>query len=84
MHETGASELEAREHIKDLIRETWKEMNKECAVAKSIFPETFVDMTMNIARVAHCIFLHGDGHGRQDTETTIDHIQSLFFKYIDT
>lgn len=83
MYENGASELEAREHIKDLIRETWKELNEECAAARSLFPETFVELSMNITRMAQCTYLHGDGFGREDFETTVDQVLSLLVTHID-
>ncbi|KAF2284341.1 hypothetical protein GH714_020893 [Hevea brasiliensis] len=49
MHETGASEAKARDHIRFLISETWNKMNKE-RVADSPFSETFIGVVINLAR----------------------------------
>lgn len=46
MNDTGVSKEEAREHIKYLIGETWKELNEERLVVQSIFPKTFTDMLL--------------------------------------
>jgi (-)-alpha-terpineol synthase len=68
MNETGASEEDAREYIKSLISETWKKMNKE-GVTSSPFSQTFIKTTMNLARMAQCMYQHGDGHGIEDRKT---------------
>ncbi|XP_058207567.1 terpene synthase 10-like isoform X1 [Rhododendron vialii] len=75
MHETGASEKEAREHIKYLIGETWKKMNKERGV-KSLCSHTFVELALNLGRMAQCMYQYGDGHGAQGVETK-DRVLSL-------
>ncbi|KAM7530147.1 hypothetical protein LguiB_033557 [Lonicera macranthoides] len=73
MHETGASEDEAREHIKYLISETWKKINEEVhnqhQVLDSPFNKVFNGIAVNLARMAQCIYQHGDGHGIEDQET---------------
>ncbi|KAH7856149.1 hypothetical protein Vadar_033306 [Vaccinium darrowii] len=68
MHETGASEEEAREHIKYLIGETWKKMNKDQGV-ESPCSQTFVELAMNLGRMAQCMYQDGDGHAAQGVET---------------
>ncbi|KAF5949294.1 hypothetical protein HYC85_011287 [Camellia sinensis] len=50
MHETGAPENDAREHMKYLIGETWKKMNEDGA-ANSLFTKTFIGNAMNLARM---------------------------------
>ncbi|XP_059456694.1 myrcene synthase, chloroplastic-like [Corylus avellana] len=77
MNETGASEEDAREHIKSLISETWNKMNEEARAASSPFSRTFIEIVMNLARTAQCIYLHGDGHGVEDRETK-ESVLSLF------
>ncbi|CAL5356722.1 unnamed protein product [Camellia sinensis] len=62
MHETGASENDAREHMKYLIGETWKKMNEDGA-ANSLFTKTFIGNAMNLARMLQCLYQHGDGYG---------------------
>ncbi|KAI7991767.1 hypothetical protein LOK49_LG12G02308 [Camellia lanceoleosa] len=62
MHETGASENDAREHMKYLIGETWKKMNEDGA-ANSLFTKDFIGIAMNLARMSQCMYQYGDGHG---------------------
>ncbi|KAK3007773.1 hypothetical protein RJ639_014749, partial [Escallonia herrerae] len=53
MTETGFSEELAREHIKSLVDEAWKKMNKYI-VDDSPFPKTFIERAINLARIAQC------------------------------
>nr|WBW04299.1 terpene synthase [Ficus erecta] len=76
MHETGASEEEARRHIEYLIEETWKQMNEDL-VSGFPFSEAFIEICMNIARVALSVYQHGDGFGVHSHGETKDKIQSL-------
>ncbi|XVF61827.1 hypothetical protein PTKIN_Ptkin08bG0162100 [Pterospermum kingtungense] len=64
MHETGCSEEEARQHIRKLIDATWKKMNEDLAA-----PSPFNQIAMNLARMAQCMYQHGDGHGVEHQET---------------
>ncbi|THG03759.1 hypothetical protein TEA_021353 [Camellia sinensis var. sinensis] len=68
MHETGAPENDAREHMKYLIGETWKKMNEDGA-ANSLFTKTFIGNAMNLARMAQCMYQCGDGYGARGKET---------------
>ncbi|KAK1556179.1 hypothetical protein Q3G72_000128 [Acer saccharum] len=68
MHETGASEEEAREHIRGLINATWLKMNKEI-IGNPHYSNTFAGVAMNLARMAQCMYQFGDGHGVPDKET---------------
>jgi (-)-alpha-terpineol synthase len=77
MNETGASEEDARDYIRSLISATWKKMNEERRTASSPFSQTLIEIAMNVARMAQCMYLHGDGHGVQDRETK-DRVLSLF------
>ena len=76
MHESGASEEEAREHIRKLIDAAWKKMNTD-RNAKSPFSLTFIEIAMNLARMSQCIYQNGDGHAIEDGETK-DRVLSLF------
>ncbi|XP_034705111.1 (-)-alpha-terpineol synthase [Vitis riparia] len=80
MYETGASEEDARKHTSYLIGETWKKLNEDGAV-KSPFPETFIGIAMNLARMAQCMYQHGDGHGIEYGETE-DRVLSLLVEPI--
>nr|ANO43016.1 terpene synthase 25 [Tripterygium wilfordii] len=72
----GASEEEARQHIRYLISETWKKINAE-KLAESDFSPIFIDIVINLARTGQTMYLYGDGHAGQDNET-IDRMKSLF------
>ncbi|KAK9924603.1 hypothetical protein M0R45_032965 [Rubus argutus] len=61
MEEKGVSEEEARDYIKGLICYSWKKINQESA--KPDIPKSIINMSLNMARTAHCIFEHGDGIG---------------------
>ncbi|KAJ8769513.1 hypothetical protein K2173_005116 [Erythroxylum novogranatense] len=68
MHETGASEEEARAHLYYLISDTWKKLNTARANDK-IFCREFGRICMNVLRIAQCFYQHGDGFGIVDGET---------------
>ncbi|KAF4380279.1 hypothetical protein F8388_024572 [Cannabis sativa] len=67
MHDTGISEDEAREHIKHLISESWKEMNNENGDHNSSFSKEFVHVCKNLGRASQFIYQYGDGHASQNT-----------------
>lgn len=80
MHESGATEDEARMYIKSLIIEMWKKLNKERASADSQIPQEFIDCAINIPRMALFMYKEGDGHGHPDI--TESHVLSLLFNPI--
>ena len=80
MHETGASEEDAREYIKCLIGETWKKMNEDQA-KDSPFSKTFIGMAINLARISQWIYQYGDGYGIPNGETK-DNVLSLVIEPI--
>ena len=80
MNETGASEEDAREHIRCMISATWKKMN-DVRVASSPFSQTYIDISFNVARMAQYMYQHGDGHGAGNHETK-GHILSLLIQPI--
>ncbi|KAJ9139583.1 hypothetical protein P3X46_030307 [Hevea brasiliensis] len=69
MHESGASEAAAREHIHYLISEAWKKINEYQIGNTAVFSQTFIRMAMNLARMSQCMYQHGDGFGAQNLET---------------
>ncbi|XP_023739439.1 R-linalool synthase QH1, chloroplastic [Lactuca sativa] len=77
MHESGATEEEARRYIKNLINETWKKLNKERACVNSKFLREFIDYATNLSRMALFMYAKGDGHGRPDV--TKSYVLSLLF-----
>ncbi|KAB1210108.1 putative terpene synthase 12 [Morella rubra] len=63
--ETGFSEERARIHIIDIIERSWRKMNEE-RVFDHPFEEPFVEMSINLARIAQCTYQFGDEHGAPD------------------
>ncbi|XP_022154840.1 terpene synthase 10-like [Momordica charantia] len=82
MNDTGASEVDARKHIKYLIDETWKKLNK-VAEDNSVFSQLFVEMAKNVSRTAQCMYQYGDGHTIEHQETK-DRVVSLLIQPIPT
>ncbi|KAK7404929.1 hypothetical protein VNO78_05989 [Psophocarpus tetragonolobus] len=80
MRERGASEESAYKHIRGLLNETWKKMNKD-RVSQSPFQKPFVETAMNLGRISQCTYQYGDGHGAPDS-TTKNRIQSLIIEPI--
>ena len=80
MHQSGASEEEARKHMKFLIGETWKQMNQD-RVTNSPFCKAFIEIATNLGRMAQCMYQHGDAHSVQDRETK-DRVLSLLINPI--
>jgi len=78
MNEKGASEEEAREHIRLRVKETWKLLINTAQRENSLFSETFIGCAVNIARTGQIIYQHGDGHGIQNFEIK-NRISKLFF-----
>ncbi|XP_062076058.1 myrcene synthase, chloroplastic-like [Humulus lupulus] len=81
MHETGASEDEAREHIKFLINEIWKEMNNNEDEDNSSFSKAFVQVCKNLGRTAQFIYQYGDGFASQNTLSK-ERITNLIINHI--
>ncbi|XP_019453844.1 PREDICTED: (-)-alpha-terpineol synthase-like isoform X4 [Lupinus angustifolius] len=79
MNETRVSEKEACEYMKSMMHTTWKKMNEEAC--NSSFPESFIDVAINLAKMALCMYQHGDGHTIQDPKIN-SRIVSLIFQPI--
>ena len=70
MHQSGASEEEAREHMRNLIDESWRKMNKAVEMdSSSPFTKPFVETAINLARIAQCTYQDGDSHGAPDAKS---------------
>ncbi|KAL6987039.1 lysase [Sarracenia purpurea var. burkii] len=80
MHETGASEEDARQHIKSLIDDTWKELN-DVRTTDSLNFDTFIEVTKNMVRSFHCMYQYGDDYSSERGETK-DRILSLLINPI--
>uniref|UniRef100_Q9FUW5 (+)-4R-limonene synthase n=1 Tax=Schizonepeta tenuifolia TaxID=2849020 RepID=Q9FUW5_9LAMI len=65
MNDNNASEEEAREHVKGLIRVMWKKMNAERVSEDSPFCKDFIRCCEDLGRMAQFMYHYGDGHGTQ-------------------
>ena len=63
MNDKGVSEDAAREYVKRMLIEIWKELNEEMQAAESTFSKPFIDVCFNLARITTCMYMYGDGHG---------------------
>ncbi|CAL5211665.1 unnamed protein product [Lathyrus oleraceus] len=78
MNEMEVSEEKARKHIQDIINSAWKKINGLCST-QNVLIEPFFNQAKNAARMAHTLYLNGDGFGIQDRDTK-KHILSLLVK----
>lgn len=79
MNDTGKSDATSKENIKDLIASSWLNLNKEFLT--NSHPTEFVNVILNMARTAQCIFQHGDEIGNS-TGTMKNWLTSLFIEPI--
>ncbi|XP_056177481.1 beta-bisabolene synthase-like [Syzygium oleosum] len=79
MNETGALEEAAREHIRHLVRETWKRMNKE-VFEDYTFPGfgPFLSACSNLARASQFFYHYEDGYGHPSHEIKDQILSALF------
>nr|ARA91313.1 3-carene synthase [Lavandula x intermedia]ARA91314.1 3-carene synthase [Lavandula x intermedia] len=78
MKEKNIPEEEARDHVKFLIREAWKQMNTAIE-AGSPFTYDLVVAAANLGRVANFVYVDGDGFGVQHSKI-IQQIAGLMFE----
>ncbi|KAF9604963.1 hypothetical protein IFM89_011656 [Coptis chinensis] len=79
MDELGVSEEGAREHIRQLICDNWKKMNK-ARVSHHPFSEPFTSATTNLCRIAECFSLLS--HGQVDPNASLENLMSTIFEPI--
>ncbi|KAG6406738.1 hypothetical protein SASPL_134347 [Salvia splendens] len=78
MYENHASEQDARKHVRSLIEQTWKMMNKE--MMDSPFSTCYVEVCANLARMAQLIYQkESDGFGMQHSVVN-KQLRSLLFE----
>ncbi|KAH6800193.1 hypothetical protein C2S52_000657 [Perilla frutescens var. hirtella] len=65
MKARNATEIEAQEHVRFLIREAWKQMNTATAAADCPFTDDLVAAAANLGRAAQFMYLDGDGNHSQ-------------------
>lgn len=66
MQENGVCEEIAREYIQIPIDEAWRKLIKAQVDCAQESPDPFIDMALKLARVSHCVYQYGDGHGAPD------------------
>ena len=81
MNENGVCEEVAREHIKMLIDEAWRKMMKARMDCCKKYQDPFIDMAINLARISHCTYQYGDGHGAPDARAK-DRVLSVIIEPI--
>ncbi|KAI3723529.1 hypothetical protein L2E82_35167 [Cichorium intybus] len=67
MHETSVCEEVAREYVNLLIDEAWSKLIKARVTCSQESTDPFLDMGINLARMSHCMYQYGDGHGAPDS-----------------
>ncbi|KAL5772630.1 hypothetical protein ACOSQ2_012554 [Xanthoceras sorbifolium] len=80
INEMGTSKEVAREHIKDMMKQLWKKVNVH-RTSEPLLSESSIGLMLNLVRMSHCMYHHGDGHGVEDQET-MDLVLSLLFEPI--
>ncbi|KAJ3670709.1 hypothetical protein LUZ60_008135 [Juncus effusus] len=81
MHEKGVTEFMAREKIKEMIWQYWKLVNSQ-VIWNSHLEEYFINVALNIPRMAQCVYQHGDGYGAPN-EVTKNRVVSVLFEPIE-
>nr|WNI01954.1 terpene synthase [Psidium guajava] len=80
MNETGASEEATRHHLKNLVREAWKQMNEDVIDANPC-SGPFLGACLNLARASQLFYQYMDGHGIPDCETK-DNLKSIIIRSV--
>ncbi|KAF8038630.1 hypothetical protein BT93_B1228 [Corymbia citriodora subsp. variegata] len=57
----GSSEEVAQDHVKKLISEAWKRLNKACLYPR-LFPKSFCKASLNTARMVPLMYNYDDSH----------------------
>ncbi|MCL7024582.1 hypothetical protein MKW94_025893 [Papaver nudicaule] len=81
MHETGASESIAREHVQHLITGSWEKINTTLSSSRGVFPSSFINFIQNIGRMGQYMYQYGDGYGTSNRESK-DRVMSIIVKPI--
>ncbi|GMN70140.1 hypothetical protein TIFTF001_039183 [Ficus carica] len=76
MHETGASEDEARKHTFFLVTEAWKQLNEDKAT-NFVLSRTYVELVVNLSRITMWMYEGRDGYGLEYRCRTRDFASSV-------
>ncbi|PWA93667.1 camphene synthase [Artemisia annua] len=82
MHETGATEEEARAHVRSLIIKVWQKLNKERAGLTTTYLKEFGECAANFGRMAQFMYQVADGHGH-NIDLTEAYVLSLVLNPIE-
>ncbi|KAF3780224.1 1-8-cineole synthase 2 [Nymphaea thermarum] len=87
-NETRAVEEQAQQHIRELLMDAWRRLNREMLSAQqqqqqTAFSRSFMSVSLNIARVSQCMYNYEDGVGVLEHES-MDRAYSLIAEPIQT
>ncbi|KAI7756380.1 hypothetical protein M8C21_004485, partial [Ambrosia artemisiifolia] len=74
----GCSIQNARDHVMEMITNTWKQLNKEC-LSPNQFSTTFIEACLNLARMIPLMYNYDENHSLPLME---DYIKSMLFTSI--
>ena len=77
MRGTGLSEEFAKKNVSKMIEECLMKMNKQLS-SPSPFEENFIEVAMDLARIAFCQYQYGDAHSAPDVRAK-NRIVSVMF-----
>ncbi|KAI3977654.1 hypothetical protein MKX01_004187 [Papaver californicum] len=80
MQEANVCEKDAREHIRGLIMDMWKNMNRSI-LSSFPFDLSFVNLVLNFARSSLFMYQYGDGIGAEHSKSK-EHVLSLVINLI--
>lgn len=70
----GCSVQNAREHVMEMITNTWKQLNKEC-LSPNQFSPSFTKACLNLARMIPTMYNYDENHSLPLIK---DYINSMF------
>ncbi|KAF5193638.1 (-)-alpha-terpineol synthase [Thalictrum thalictroides] len=80
MIEENASVGDARNHVRGLIRDTWKKLNS--SIFESPFDPAFVNLAVNLVRTCLFVYQYGDGLGVEASQSK-NHVLSLIVNPVE-
>ncbi|KAF3787804.1 hypothetical protein EJ110_NYTH22299 [Nymphaea thermarum] len=88
MNEARVAEEQSRQHIRNLLRDAWRRLNRELLSAQqqqqqTAFSRSFMNVALNIARVSQCMYNYEDGVGVLEHEC-MNRVYSLIVEPIQT
>ncbi|KAL3649117.1 hypothetical protein CASFOL_005520 [Castilleja foliolosa] len=81
MRETGMSDEASRAHVRKLIDQNWKKMNREVTCNSQCDKYCFTQTAANLARISLCQYQYGDAH-TNPSDVSIDRIKFVIFEPI--